>query len=68
MSISLIPAPIDIENARQVVAGQDICNRVLASQRKNHLSPSTRMRIVRETISNELEGVKGLPCKCESPS
>ena len=38
---SPIPAPIDIENARQVIAGQEVCNSVLASQKKNHLSQVT---------------------------
>ena len=28
---SPVPATVDIENARQVVAGQKVCNRVLAS-------------------------------------
>ena len=36
-----LDAPIDIENARQVIAGQEVCNSVLASQRKNHLSQVT---------------------------
>ena len=38
---SPIPAPIDIENARQVIAGQEVCNSVLASQKKNNLSQVT---------------------------
>ena len=42
---SPIPAPIDIENARQVVAGQEACNSVLASQKKNHSGDI-------ETVSN----------------
>ena len=29
-------SPIDVENARQVVAGQEACNSVLTSQKKNH--------------------------------
>ena len=42
---SPIPAPIDIENARQVIAGQEACNSVLASQKKNHSGDI-------ETVSN----------------
>ena len=42
---SPIPAPIDIENARQVVAGQEACNSVLTSHKKNHSGDI-------ETVSN----------------
>ena len=42
---SPIPAPIDIENARQVVVGQEVCNSVLTSQKKNHSDDI-------ETVSN----------------
>ena len=35
------PIPTLIENTRQVIAGQEVCNSVLASQRKNHLSQVT---------------------------
>ena len=42
---SHIPAPIDIENARQVVAEQEVCNSVLASQMQNHSGDI-------ETVSN----------------
>ena len=33
---SPVNIPIDVENARQVVAGQEVCNSVLASHKKNH--------------------------------
>ena len=42
---SPIPTPIDIENVRQVVAGQEVCNNVLDSQKKNH-------SVDIETVSN----------------
>ena len=29
-------SPIDVENTRQVVTGQEACNSVLTSQKKNH--------------------------------
>ena len=29
-------SPVDVENDRQVVAGQEACNSVLTSQKKNH--------------------------------
>ena len=38
-------SPIDVENARQVVAGQEACNSVLTSQKKNHSGDI-------ETVSN----------------
>ena len=38
-------SPIDIENDRQVVAGQEACNSVLTSQKKNHSGDI-------ETVSN----------------
>ena len=41
-----IPAPIDIEYARQVVAPQEVCNSVLDSQKMNHSGDI-------ETVSND---------------